>query len=274
MTEFNDRENQANADEPADKQLSAKDSTDTEEIEDLSVVEKIIGVYVAPISTFRYLAKRPDFWTPFIVLSLIGIAVGLATVPKILPAINSLIVEQMQQTGVPETEGVVAISVVEKLVYASAIIGTPIGLAVSWLLVAAIFFFIALFQGLDADFKRLLGVIPWIHFVSILTTIVAGVLLMGKEISSIEQMKDLGFMSPFSLLGIMPEGMDFPVWLQAIMSKIDPFSIWAVIVTVFALQAANRCTRSQAIITTVITVIISLFFSAVGAAVGAVMGGH
>jgi len=259
-----------------DEDVSVEESEVIEEEEDfedeeLSIAEKVIGVYIAPVNTFRQLADRPDFWTAFIILSLIGIALATVMLPRTLPIVTSGTVEQMQESftaqGMSETDQATALSVMTKTVrissYVGAIIGPPIQYAIGWLLVTALIFFIALIQGFDTDFKRLLGVVPWLTFISIGSSITAVVRLMNTELVSMQQMQKLQMQMPLSIGALIPEGANLPVFIEGVLGLIDPFFIWSTIVMVFALQYANRCSRSKAITTTIIATVIIL----------AVMGG-
>lgn len=247
--------------------------------EELSAVERIFGVYFAPVATFRNLAKRPNFLTPLIVLSLIIIALTVVVLPKTSPLTESYTIAQMQegfeQSGTPESEQEIAINVTKQIVrigsYVGAVIGVPIILAVTWLLTAALIFFIAMFQGLDSDYKRLLGVVPWISFVTVLSQIVQTVLTLTRETTSFEQLQDMRFMRPFSLVGLVPGAVELPNWQTILLAAIDPFYIWSIVVMVFALEAANRCSRGQAVVTTIITMIITLAVTTALAMVGASM---
>jgi len=247
-----------------------------DEQEDLSIAEKVVGVYVSPISTFRYLANRPDFWSALIILSLIGIAIAMVVLPKQLPVTQSFTVQRMQEQfesqGMPESQMNASLSAVQTGVriatYVQSIIGPPIGLAIIWLLYCALIFFIALIQGLDTDYKRLLGVMPWIHFISILSQIGTAVVIVMRGIPDMDHMRDPRWLKPFSLAGLVPDSVDLHISLNVLLSAIDPFFIWAFILTIIALQYANRCTRSQALTTTIIATIISLAFGTGLAAVG------
>jgi len=259
-----------------DEDVSMEESEVIEEEEDfedeeLSIAEKVMGVYIAPVNTFRHLADRPDFWTAFIILSLIGIALATVMLPRSLPIVTSGTVEQMQESftaqGMSETDQATALSVMTKTIritsYVGAIIGPPIQYAIGWLLVTALIFFIAIIQGLDTDFKRLLGVVPWLTFISIGSSITAVVRLMNTELVSMQQMQKLQMQMPLSIGALIPEGANLPVFIEGVLGLIDPFFIWSTIVMVFALQYANRCSRSKAITTTIIATVIIL----------AVMGG-
>jgi len=264
--------------DPVEVEKELDDGFDDEEDLDLSFVEKVIGVYIAPVNTFKALAVRPDFWGALIIVSLLMIAFGMLALPKTMPFQEALAVSSIQDMNLPEQEETETIALTVKITRISLYLGSsvliPLILAVGWLLGTALIFFISLMQGLDTDFKRLLGVVPWISLISILSQIGTNIIYMTQPIADAAQLQDFRFLKPFSLIAMVPESVDLPGWQSIILSTIDPFYIWALIVTVFALEAANRCKRGQAVLTTAISTIISLAIIAGLGAVGmAVQGG-
>ena len=269
MTELNN-------DVQLEEEIPADDSAQDGD-EELSLVEKIIGVYTSPVRTFKYLAMKPDFLSAFIVISLISIALGLALTPKIMPVVQAGTIAKMQEefskTGTSENEQQVIIDTVKKTMaiapYAQAVIGTPITLCVIWLLVSIVIFFLGMFMGHEPDFKRLMGVVPWVTFISILSQIITTVLLMRKEFNSMEQMNDMGFMKPISLAAVIPGVSDMPAFTSAILASVDPFTIWSLIVMVFAIEAANKSSRAHAWIISVVLYVITIAMGSGLAAWGA-----
>jgi hypothetical protein len=259
-----------NVEEPqiAPEQAPVQAPEQTPEDEELSVVEKIVGVFIAPVATFKYLARRPDFWSVFIVLSLLSIAAAVIVLPKTLPAQISLAVEKVQNTpGMPEEGRKAAIEMIPKITpiatYVGAVLATPIGLAVLFLLSAAILFFISLMQGLDTDFKRLLGVIPWASLIGLPSSIINAVILMMRDAMDKTQIMDLRYLRPFSLLSLIPQSVDLPRPVEMILTMIDPFYVWGIIVLVIAVQQANKSKQSQAVLSvTILTVLTLIAFGA------------
>jgi hypothetical protein len=244
--------------------VSSDEPKNVEEIEDLSVVEKITGVFVSPVSTFQYLARRPDFWTAFIVLSLIGIALAMAITPKIIPLSLAQGIEAIQNNPkiTSDQDRQTAINITSKItpiaIYVGSIIGTPLNLALGFILSSLTVFLIGLIMGLNADFKRLLGVLPWLWFIRIFSSIIQTIIIMKTDITTMDQFQDFRVIKPFSAISLVPQSVELSKPIAAILSTIDPFFIWATIVMVFALQYANKSTRSQAITTTAIYLVLYL----------------
>jgi len=247
------------------------DELESEEIEELSVVEKIMGVFISPVSTFRQIAKKPDFWTPLIVLSLIGIATTFLSMPIMLQGSDLALSEQMGQiAGMPGEEQSMAMiqNVMRITMYISAVLGPPINFTLQWLIGCGIIFFIGLFMGLDTDYKRLLGVVPWSFFMMTVGTIINSIMHIGAEVTSASQMRDPAFLKPFSIAPYIPENL--PFWMKAVGAMIDPFSIWTAIAIVFAIEAANKCKRDQAIVITIIFIILAVAIQAGTAQLGVI----
>lgn len=269
MDKINNEEIENTDDETMDSEIT--DEIEDEDIdefddegddEDLSVAEKVIGVFITPSRTFKYLSQNPDFWSAFIILSLVVIAVTMPSMKLILPGTIVLVRSQLEGAGMSENEMAMVIKAIPYIVYGQTILGIPIGLLVSWLLMTAAVFFIGLMQGLKTDFKRLFGVLPWLSFISVLPgQIITAIMIGTGYISEMTQMTDLKLMKPYSLLGPIPGGENLPKFVQGLLASIDPFFIWSIFVTVIALQYANNCKKSEAIVTTVIIAVLTLVLS-------------
>lgn len=245
---------------------------DDEDDEELSVAEKVIGVFISPGKTFKYLSERPDFWSAFIVISLVIIACGMLALPNQMPVLLSGIIAETQTSleaaGMSESEITDTISAMQNYMpyvfYGQAVLGQPIGILIVWLMLTLGVFFIGLMQGLKTDFKKLFGVLPWISFIGMLPVqIITTMIFMSGRITEMADMQNMRIIKPYSLAGLLPESVELPKFAMVVLGTIDPFYIWSLIIMVIALEHVNNCKRSQAIITTVIIAVIGLVLSGV-----------
>jgi len=243
-----------------------------EEYEELTLVEKVVGVFASPVSTFRYLADHPDFWSAFLITGLVAIALGLLAMPKMMPVQEGIAItqtmSQLQEAGMSEAEQTSTLEVTRKVLpwvfYGQAILGPLIMLPILWFLTAIIAFFTALIQGLAADFKKLMGTVPWLMLIFGLSNVIYTVKIMMTANFGEEQLMDMRFLRPISALALVPESVDLHPFVTGLLSQIDPIFIWYVIVMVIALEAVNKCKRGQAILTTaVVNVLMLLGFAAI-----------
>lgn len=256
------------------------DEFDGDEEESLNVVEKVVGVFISPVQTFTYLARKPDFWSALIILSLIGIALQMLVLPKTMPLIEAATVEAMQEAfdaqGATEAERDAAIQTMLTGTrigsYIMGTIGVPIALAITWLLSGVLIFFVSMIQGLDTDFKRIMGVYPWTNFITLIPQIISTLFLMNASLESMDQTRDFRLLKPYSLLALIPQSADLPLWQEALISSIDPFTIWLFFILAIALEKVNRCTRSQAYVTSGITIVVSIIVTSLLAGLGSAMG--
>lgn len=262
--ENNGMEEPGNVDEFDDNEF-----IDEEDDEELSVAEKVIGVFISPGKTFKYLSERPDFWSAFVVLSLVLIACGMLWTTSLMSVRVSgtiaLTQVELEAKGMSESEIIEIISAMAKYLpyyfYGEAVIGQPIGILIVWLLLTLGVFFIGLMQGLKTDFKKLFGVLPWLSFIGILPAqIITTIIFMSGRITEMTDIQNMRILKPYSLAGLFPESVDLPKFAVGVLSTIDPFYIWSLIVMVIALEHVNKCKRSQAMITTVIIAVIGLVF--------------
>jgi len=247
-------------DENANNELD--DELDGDEDEELSVVEKIIGVFISPKKTFSYLADHPDFWWPLIIISLIMIGTSVMIMPKMMPIIQAQAIEQItNNANIPEADREQTIAMIQKFIPIQAYVGVgliPVGVAIAWLVETLLIFLIGLIQGFESDFKKLIGVIPWLSFISMISEVLKNIIIFTMSEMPDDLVKNPAIAKPFSAAILLANNPDTPVWLKTFLTAIDPFAIWSVIVMVFALEAANKCTRSQAIVTVVIVTIVGL----------------
>jgi hypothetical protein len=248
---------------------------DEDEDEDLTAVEKITGVYTSPDATFKYLSLKPDFWTAFIVISLISIALGMIAMPKMLPAMEEGAVTQMAPMfqGSPEEQDAqmaIGLKTVRIMAYVQAFLA-PIGYLIAWLIYVVLIYFIGMVMGHDVHFKRLWGVVPWATFISILGQIATTAVIATRESFTMAQLQDMHIVKPYSALAIVPSTTEIPYFVEAILASIDPFLIWGFFVLAFAVFHSNKCSRAHAYMVTGITIAIMILGGAGLAAMGHMM---
>jgi hypothetical protein len=265
--ENNEMEEPGNINEFGDNEF-----IDDEDDEELSVAEKVIGVFISPGKTFKYLSERPDFWSPFIIISLVLIACGMLYMTNLMPMLVSDTIAktqiELEAAGMSESEITEIISAMAKYLpyvfYGQTVIGQPIGILIVWLLLTLGVFFIGLIQGLKTDFKKLFGVLPWISFIGLLPVqIITTIIYMSGRVTEMADMQNMRIVKPYSLLSLFPESIELPKFALGVLGTIDPFYIWSLIVMVIALEHVNNSKRSQAIITTAIIAVIGLVLSGV-----------
>lgn len=233
------------------------------ELVELSIVEKIIGVFVSPVSTFKYLAMKPDFWSAFLVVSLASIALAMLTIPEMIPLVINSTVEQIEQMpGMSDYEKQQTLETLRKVIpislYVSAVVNPVVQLVINWIIVSVFVFFVSIIQGLQADFKRLFGMIPWTSLVCIFTQAITTFIISNTDLDSLKQMFDVRLMKPFSLIAAIPKTLEIPAFLAGVLGTVDPFYVWRAILLVIVFQYANRCSKAQAVATSLIFVPFSL----------------
>lgn len=265
--ENNEMDEPGNIDEFDDNEF-----IDDEDYEELSVAEKVIGVFISPGKIFKYLSERPDFWSPFIIISLVLIACVMLYMTNLMPMLVSETIAktqiELEAQGVSESEITEIITAMAKYLpyvfYGQTVIGQPIGILLVWLMLTLGVFFIGLMQGLKTDFKKLFGVLPWISFIGMLPVqIITTIIYMSGRVTEMADMQNMRIVKPYSLAGLFPESVELPKFVLGVLGTIDPFYIWSLIVMVIALEHVNNSKRSQAIITTVIIAVIGLMIGGV-----------
>jgi hypothetical protein len=231
-----------------------------EEIEEQGFFDRIVNVFVDPTSLFKYLAIKPDFWTPWVVVGLVLAVMTAVAFPTIYELQGTAQVAAMREQGLDEGE------ITEKMEkyhspaakttsLAISIAAVVIMIPVGWLIGGAILFLISLVQGLETSFKRVFSVVAYSSIIGML-----GAQIIDKVIKLAQGNVQLAEwnISKVSLAGFLPEGTHRAI--QTASATIDPFAIWSLIVIAIGLTFANRCRMKSAVVTVVIYFIVTLIF--------------
>jgi hypothetical protein len=230
------------------------------EIEPQGFLDRIVNIYLEPSTLFRYLTVKPDFWTPWIVVGILMVVVTFFTIP----VTRELGVEQqiqiMQQSGADEEEITKTAEMMEKMETVSMIIGIVLAAVaplIGWLISGAVVFLISLIQGLEASFKRVFSVMAYTSMISILGGgVIDKIIKLAKGASTLTEWER----SIISFAAILPANAHKS--FVFVLSSIDPFLIWSLVVMAIGLRFVNKCRMKSAIITVIIYFVILLIFLA------------
>lgn len=197
---------------------------------------RLIGVLVSPERTFRSIAERPTWLAPLLVLMVLGTAVGYL-------ANQRIDVEQMVRQQMAQRDGEVSQEQVDQAVEMAEKIGPAMtllsGLVFSpgiYLILAFVFLSIVRMAGSEIDFSRslsvlLYGMTPWALY-----SLLALPVILSRESLDPEVAQSGILMS--SLGAFAPE--DAGVVVKGLLSSLDAFSIWAVVLLVIGYRVVGR----------------------------------
>jgi hypothetical protein len=232
-----------------------------EEDEPQGIIDRIINVFLDPAALFRGLARKPEFWTPVIVIIAVNALLTIVT----YPSTKDLRLEAKRQqwamriTDDDEEERQEKLAETEKKYvevgrkwepYTESALGVFVILV--YLFVAGVLYLISLIQGLDTSFKRLMSVVTYTSLIALLGNVIDKILKLAGVVTPETMIEWQGTVT--GLAYHLPDKIHMAYYMLA--SLVDPFTIWSMIVMVIGLRFANRCPMRSAIITIIIYLVL------------------
>jgi Yip1-like protein len=224
---------------------------------------RLIGVLVSPVKTFRSIAERPTWAVAFIVLALLGAAVGFLVNARTDQ--REMIQKQMEKFGRQMTEEQLE-EAVERAEHPSAlmrslsIVTGLLGQAVAYLFPAFLYWVIFKLVGSEMGFKSSFS--TYLHScvpigVAVLLTI--PVILSRASVQPLDALT--GGLLASSPAFLLPEGTSAAV--KAVLASFDIFNLWSVVLAVLGYRIVARVSTTAAVSAAVL-----LFLLGMGIRVG------
>ncbi|PYQ29820.1 MAG: hypothetical protein DMF56_08820 [Acidobacteria bacterium] len=214
--------------------------------------QRFIGVIISPVETFQDIARKPDFLMPMIVFILISYATAFFTIPKIdWEAVTAQQVEAMKAKN-PN----MAQSDIDRMTRITQTIGKvfgwfgPILGIIMWLILAGVLFLAFKLFGGQQTFKQALSTVLYSWVPMVLYGIVLAIIIAARP----------GNWDPTHIATIVKSNPAFLVnmkehaALYSLLSAIDIFTIWTLILLIIGFAICSKVSRAKAA-----TIIISLW---------------
>jgi len=211
----------------------------------MNLWQLLVSIIDRPAVTMSYVGKKPGWaWVMPALLVLVGLVVfSVVTAP--LTSELALRQAQQQMASLPPQQAEQAAAQVERftspsMMAAFSIIGGLVALAVTWLLGAGVLYFLGLVAGGEANFAQSLAILVWSWLPYALRNLVlaAYVAYSGQLIS-----QGLSF-----LVATGDQAKDTANWLYSLLSQIDLFYLWHLILVIVGLAAVGRLSKTKATI--------------------------
>ena len=214
---------------------------------EMSVVGRILRVFYAPSETFEAVAEQrsaADWLVPTIVVALV-VFVGTYL---IIPA---QVAEMTQQMPAEQREGA------QTAIKVSSLIAAPVMTFVMLFISAAIYLLVGKLLGGLLGYGHCLAIVAYTSLISILQHIVKTPLVLAKETMDVQ----IG-------LGMFISEEAQKSFGGALLSSIDPFLVWMIVIAGLGLSIVGQIERSRAYAgvaaVTLIFLAIGAFFSTLG----------
>ncbi|MGZ4827005.1 MAG: YIP1 family protein [Terriglobales bacterium] len=233
----------------------------------LSEAARVINTFVAPSSTFADIRRNQSWWVPWVLSSLAALAfvfvmgqkIGFEQIMRNEIAKKPAQMEQLEKLS-PEDRArrmEIGAKITSYFSYA-----TPLLQLVGGLIIAAVFLAIFNFgMGAEIGYKQSLAVTMYSYLPFLLSTLLAIVSLTvgvdpeGFNIRNPVATNPAYFMNPLE-----------HKFLYGILSAVDVFSLWVVVLLGIGYSSVSKVKRSTAIVT---VLAVFLIYKIVGAAIAA-----
>ncbi|MDZ7308894.1 MAG: YIP1 family protein [candidate division KSB1 bacterium] len=190
----------------------------------MGVFERLLGVFTVPAATMRDIAARPTWLPPMIIAVLVSLGFSLFSQDLILESQRT----EVRKHNPEITEQQLA--VMEKVTKISTPIMAVVMTPLIYLLISGVLLFTGnVLLGGEAKFKTLFATTSWSGMVSVLSTLINAPVMKARGV--LESATSLAFLLP-------PEDNQTPLYF--LLSQIDLFILWWVIVLGFGFAAAYK----------------------------------
>ncbi len=195
----------------------------------LGVFERFIGVFTSPAATMRDIAAHPTWLPPMIIAVLVALVFSIFSQDLILERQRT----EVRKRNPEMTEQQLA--VMEKMTKISTPIMAVVMTPIVYLLIGGVLLFTGnVLLGGEAKFKTLFATASWSGVISVLSTLINAPVMKARGV--LESATSLAFLLP-------PEDNETPLYF--LLSQIDLFTLWWVIVLGFGFSAAYKFTTQK-----------------------------
>ncbi len=198
----------------------------------------MFGALFAPVETFGKAAQRPVWAVPMIIYVLLSIAGTVMVMPKI--DFDSVVREQMEKSGkeMDDKQLEMIVSIQKPIVYVSSVVAIPIAI----LIIAAVHMGGFRAFGGEGRLAQYFSITTLAWMPLLVQSLVGQVVIMTRKSISIEQLQT----TVVSNLGFLTSPLDNPARF-ALLSSIDLFSIWVLVLLVVGFGIVSKLPRGQSI---------------------------
>lgn len=192
---------------------------------EMSVVDRILRVFYAPSETFEAVAEQrsvADWLVPTALVAVVAFITTYLTIPI-------QVAEMTQQVPAEQREGAQA------AIKVSTLISVPVMKFVMLFIYAAIYLLVGKLLGGLLGYSQCLAIVAYTLLIAILQFVVMTLLVLAKETMNVQ----IG-------LGMFLSEEAQKSFGGALLSSIDPFIVWMVVIAGLGLSIVGQIERSRA----------------------------
>lgn len=209
----------------------------------------ILDIFIDPMKVFRRIEHGVSWWKPFVVLSVIGVAITVIAAPMT----SRLIEVQYADVGAEQYDQMM--SAIDTWRYVGYI-AVPIVVLLSSVIIAGVAHLVNSVVSMRANFKKTLTLTFYCGFIGVLSQIVSYLIIWARGIETIESAADMRV--SFGFAALFPELEGF--WYR-FSESLSLFQIWYYILFVLGVAAIFSIERKKAVITGVAVWLVSFLMT-------------
>lgn len=204
---------------------------------EISLVSRMIRIFYAPGETFESLARKRSTadWLVPAVLSAIVVTVAAVLILPITTEFNQEVMQQRMQGMSSEERKAVEQYQTQGIMQISTLIVTPIFLFFFLFIFAACYMVMGKLLGGLLSYSQVLAIVAYAGLITIPQQVVKTLLILAKKAPVVQ----MG-------LGIFFSEGALQTFSGRLLSLIDPFVVWSVVVTGLGLSIIGQLDRSKA----------------------------
>jgi hypothetical protein len=212
-------------------------SVEPSSVNEMSTMQKIIGIFTAPRNAFEAIDKNPTWFLPFI----IGVVFFLIFQFLTMDIQTNYRLEMMEARGdIPAEAMDAARAQMQGPVKYIGFVAGPIVMLIMIVIIAALFYVAGnMMTGGDTSFKHIFAMVNWAGLVGCISLIIMTLLIVNKGTMH-------GVALDLSILLDTPAVGESKSILYRILSKFDIFVIWQIVLYIIGMSVAYKSSIQKA----------------------------
>jgi len=222
-------------------------SLEPEKEEKMGFLSRVFGVFFEPRKVFSFLNYKPSWLFAFVLILIISVIIAQIILPQNLLLQKEIVSNIPRLASSPE--------ILEKMteVTTGARISSAVGEIIKvliglFILTSLVYFFCNIILGGDSSYKKVLSIVTYTSFITVLGGILKTPLILAKNSADVQT----------SLALLMPEG-DFTKIRYMLLSALDIFSIWEIILIALGMTVLYKFSMTKAFITVFVCWLVLVF---------------
>ncbi len=220
--------------------------------QELSALDRLVGVFFSPRKVFEYLRVKPDIWLPLILIALITIGVSFSVYDI---ALDQQIEKIEQNDRIPDEQKDLILNRIEesrsgtKRIVSNLVIA-PVSTILGYLIVAAFFLFLGnIILGGKASFAQVFSVYLYAQLIPV---------ILGSIVKTPIWVSQQSLSATTSLSALLPADMANSM-LYRLLSNFDIFTIWFLIVFSLGFAVVYRFSQLKGYLAVFISWLLFIF---------------